>query len=252
VNILDTPVGSLLGQLSKIVSPNAEVASLTGGTPVGAKPANAGNGVDEQLGLNGIEPDPKLTRSSFAVDSTETSTVITEKVVDKKPVQAAVPVVQAAAEVIPPATPPEPSVTPDVATKGNLRTPGVGAAAPTVTGAGEDAEHPVDTTTAKDQLSEQNLTVNDGVGSGPSTAKKAPGQKKASGANLGQRIQDTTNRIAGDLAKAGERISNALSGGFQKQTVKKDDGGQQDAKPKNDGAEKPHAKKTKKQESSSE
>ena len=94
--------------------------------------------------------------------------------------------------------------------------------------------------------------MNDGVGSGPSTAKKAPGQKKASGANLGQRMQDTTNRITGGLQKAGERISNALSGGSQKQTVKKDDGGQQDAKPKNDGAEKPHAKKTKKQESSSE
>ena len=39
-------------------------------------------------------------------------------------------------------------------------------------------------------------------------------------------MQDTTNRITGGLQKAGERISNALSGGSQKQTVKKDDGGQ--------------------------
>lgn len=250
VDILKTPVGDLVGQLGKLGTPKPEVASLAGGTAGGVTPTNDEISRNEDLGA-GDQKDAKLTQS-FAVASTEAQTLVPGKVVDKKPVQAAVPVVQAAAEIAPPAAPTEPSVTPDVATKGNLITPGVGAAAPTVTGAGEDAEHPVGTTATKDQLSEQNLTVNDGVGSGPSTAKKAPGQKKASGANLGQRMQDTTNRITGGLQKAGERISNALSGGSQKQTVKKDDDGQQDAKPKNYGAGKSYGKKAKKQESNSE
>ncbi|BBZ68562.1 hypothetical protein MINS_39910 [Mycolicibacterium insubricum] len=250
IDVLGTPVGSLVDQLAKVGAPKTEVASLVGDTTRGVNPSNGEIGGNEDLGA-ADQKDAKLTQS-FAVASTEAQTLVPGKVVDKKLALAALPAAQPAAEVTPPAAATEPSVTPDVATKGNLITPVVGAAAPTVAVAGEDAEHPVGATAAKDQLSEQNLTVNDGVGSGPSTAKKAPGQKKASGANLGQRMQDTTNRITGGLQKAGERISNALSGGSQKQTVKKDDGGQQDAKPKNDGAGKSYGKKAKKQESKGE